>query len=326
MSPLQFTSWFRPQVWGGRRLQAVLGKPLPPEGRFGEAWDLSSQPLHISRVAAGPLAGQTLAELWSRLAPEWRGADAVSGQPFPLLVKWLDCHDQLSVQVHPDDAAAGRLLGDRCGKTEAWVVIHAEPDARIYAGLQPGVDASLLCAAIDDGTVARHLHAFQPQRGDVVFIPAGTVHAAGGGIVMAEIQQTSDATFRLYDWQRPGPDGQPRPLHLREALACIDWSRGPVDPVARLDLDAPADAEPQTLLECPYFAFRAVRLRSRAQRLSGEGVSILMTLAGAAEVESAAGAVALPLGATCLLPPSPDGWSVRPIDPAGATLLQTPIV
>ena len=143
MSPLSFTPFFRPQVWGGRRLESVLGKELPAEGRFGEAWDLSSQKLHVSRVAEGPHAGRSLDDVWREFQLNWHPS-ASPGSQFPLLIKWLDCDDLLSVQVHPDDVAARRLLDEPRGKTEAWVIVHAEPGSQLYAGLKAGIDRKTL--------------------------------------------------------------------------------------------------------------------------------------------------------------------------------------
>jgi mannose-6-phosphate isomerase len=321
MSPLTFVPHFRPQVWGGRRLETVLGKPLPAEGRFGESWELSDHKLHQSRVATGPLAGQTLAEVWRSDDP--RGASA-----FPLLVKWLDCDELLSVQVHPTDSLAQKLLNEPRGKTEAWVIVYAEPDARIYAGLKPGVDQAELESRLDEGTVADCLHSFAPVCGDVVYIPAGTVHAAGGGIVMAEVQQTSDATFRLFDWNRPGPDGKPRALHREQALACINWSAGPVNPLTRISLDAPSASSRRPILTCPYFAFELIDVANQPQRLRlpNDCWSIMMTLSGTLNVAADQDATTLKAGSTCLVPSSESGWHVSSQESGGAVALWVHLV
>lgn len=321
MTPLTFVPHFRPQVWGGRRLETHLGKSLPIEGRFGEAWDLSSQKLHVSVVAEGPHQGRTLTELWAEFGSDWLPGAAREPE-FPLLIKWLDCDELLSVQVHPSNASAQRLIQEPRGKTEAWIVLHAEPSARVYAGLKPGVRRDELESRMRDGSVARCLHEFTPQRGDVIFIPAGTVHAAGGGIVMAEVQQTSDATFRMFDWNRPGPDGRPRQLHIEQALECIDWARGPVDPVTRIELDAPSEADVQTILECPYFQFDIVRAGDRPQSLVSDSATIVMVLSGDVRI----GDRFLKSGSTALLPPSPEGWSFRAASPDVATVLQVHLI
>src|SRR5262249_51812411 len=156
---------------------------------------------------------------------------SASPDEFPLLVKYLDCADRLSVQVHPDDDLAPRLCGERHGKTEAWVVLEAEPTATVWAGLLPGVTRRDLESALPAGRVGDGLHFFTPQVGQFLFLPAGTVHATGGGILLAEVQQSSDATLRLWDWGRLGSDGRPRTLHVEQALQAIDWTRGPVAPI-----------------------------------------------------------------------------------------------
>jgi mannose-6-phosphate isomerase len=258
MDPLVFEPYFRPQPWGGRRLATVLGKPLPAEGRFGESWELSTHPHHESRVAEGPLAGASLADLCRDRAAEIFGdaRPAVPGQ-FPLLVKFLDCDELLSVQVHPNDAQARELLGEPCGKSEAWVVLAAEPTARIYAGFRPGVTRPQVERAAADGTIGSLLHSFTPRVGDCVYLPAGTVHAVGGGVLLAEVQQTSDATFRLYDWGRQGLDGRPRELHVEQALRCIDWAAGPVG----LAVQALSRAEVELLVRTEHFQIKRRTLR-----------------------------------------------------------------
>jgi mannose-6-phosphate isomerase len=255
--PLVFAPFFRPQVWGGRRLAEAFGKPLPPEGPIGESWELSVQPLHVSQVSEGPWAGTTLQQLWDERRGELLGAANSALPQFPWLIKWLDCRELLSVQVHPDDRTAQELLGEPFGKTESWVVVQADPTARIYAGLLPGVTREELSARSGDGTVAECLHSFVPHPGDCLHIPAGTVHAVGGGVLLAEVQQTSDATFRLFDWNRVDAQGNPRPLHLESALAAIDFSRGPVAPVVPQKSDS---QQPEMLVRCPYYTLERIRL------------------------------------------------------------------
>jgi len=251
--PLRFEPFLRPMVWGGRRLAAALGRPLPGDGPYGEAWLVSDHASHTSVAAGGPAAGRTLRDLMGHDRAALLGPAAASHSSFPWLIKLLDANDWLSVQVHPDDAAAARLWPGERGKTEAWFILDAAPGSRVYAGLKPGVDAARLRAALADGTVADCLHSFTPRPGDCLFLPAGTVHAVGGGVLMAEVQQTSDATFRLYDWGRVGTDGKPRKLHVEEALACIDWDAGPVTPIHVEGYGAQAPPARKRLAECRYF-------------------------------------------------------------------------
>jgi mannose-6-phosphate isomerase len=263
MGPLRFRPHLRPLVWGGRRLGEALGRHLPGPGPYGESWDVSDHAAHRSVVAEGPLAGRSLRELMETRRDDLLGP-AGHLAAFPWLVKHLDAADRLSVQVHPDDEQAARLWPGEIGKTEAWFVLDAAPDGRVYAGLKAGVDEATLRRAVADGTAADCLHSFRPRPGDCLFLRAGTVHAVGGGVLFAEVQQTSDATFRLYDWGRVDAQGRGRQMHVEESLACIDWSAGPVEPVRARGYPRPgepADPSPvsQRLASCRYFELDYVR-------------------------------------------------------------------
>ncbi len=287
MDPLVFESYPRPQVWGGRRL-AELGKALPA-GTYGESWEISAHPHHISHVIEGPLRGTTLAALWAGHARELYGSHREPPPRFPLLIKFLDCHEQLSVQVHPSDDIARALGADDAGKTEAWVILAVEPTARIYAGLKPGVTRTDLERHLALGTVADCLHSFVPQPADCLFLPAGMVHAVGGGVLMAEVQQSSDATFRLFDWNRPGPDGQPRQLHVEAALESIDWEAGPARPVVPEPMVAlPAGVSGEELVRCRYFELARFRPFSMFRQPYAGQLSIWLVLDGAAHLSSEA--------------------------------------
>ena len=271
-------------VWGGQRLGALLGRPLPGEGHFGEAWMLSAQPLHVSRVAEGPWKGSLLTDLWSSHAAEIAGQPQAAAGPFPLLIKFLDCRQLLSIQVHPNDQIARRLGAGEMGKTEAWIVLDAEPDGRIYAGLRQGTTREDLQRQLDAGTLAQSLQAISPNKGDCVFLPAGIVHAVGGGVLLAEVQQTSDATFRLFDWNRLGADGKPRTLHRDEALQSIDWSAGPVHPAVGSPLPGLAPGNRgQRLVACPYFTLDRFTLAAPSDLPSGR-LSIWIVIEGQVEL------------------------------------------
>ena len=224
---LRFEPILREALWGGRRL-AELGKALGGGENYSESWEIVDHGADQSVVVDGPLAGATLHDLVIRHGVSLLGRHQGRKQ-FPLLVKFLDCQRTLSVQVHPNDAQAARLNPPDSGKTEAWVIVATEPGSQIYAGLKPGVDRSELERAVAKGECEKCLHAFEPKAGDCVFIEAGTVHALGAGLLVAEIQQASDTTFRLFDWNRIDRDGRPRPLHIQESLDTIDYRRGPVD-------------------------------------------------------------------------------------------------
>jgi mannose-6-phosphate isomerase len=210
------------------------------------------------------------------------------------------------------------------GKTEAWIVLGVEPKGKIFAGLKPGVDRAVLERHLQLGTTDQCLHAFTPKPGDCIFLPAGTVHAVGGGVVMAEVQQTSDATFRLFDWNRVGTDGKPRALHLEESLASINWQAGPVHPVAGKRLnDLPAGAAGEQMVTCPFFQLTRYRLAKNVALPTGQAISIWMVLAGTAELSQTGGTYRRRFGQgeTVLLPVSagPCQWNVRDGE---ATLLE----
>jgi mannose-6-phosphate isomerase len=262
MYPLRFEPIYQYRLWGGRRLANLLAAPLPGDGPIGEAWILSDRPDHPSRVADGPLKGRTIAELMAQCPQQLMGKLAGRFPRFPLLLKFLDAHEMLSVQVHPSDAHRDLLPAGESGKTEAWVVLEAGTASRIYAGLKPGTTVDDLRRALAGGTVAEHLAYFAPKPGDGVFIPAGTVHTLGGGVVVFEVQQNSDVTFRLYDWDHvDAKSGQPRPLQVDQALACINYAAG-AGGLAAPVLEAATPVERERLFDCDRF--RLWRLRGES--------------------------------------------------------------
>jgi mannose-6-phosphate isomerase len=317
--PLRFEPILKELIWGGRRLESVLGKSLGPGDHYAESWELADHGDDVSRVAEGPLEGTGLRDLIRERGRELLGPALGPRDQFPLLVKFLDAHQALSVQVHPDDAL-GRKLADDNGKTEAWVVIHAEPGGLIYAGLRPGVTRDAFAAAIEAGTVEPLLHRFHPEPGDCILIPAGTVHAIGAGVVLAEIQQMSDATFRVYDWGRLGADGKPRPLHVAQALESTNYEAGPVDPV-RPEVEPARGGTRERLARCPYFAFERLRLEGRMAVGSAERFTILLGLGGTAEVWHGGAGARLGLGQTLLLPAALGECAIAPADAGEAVVL-----
>ncbi|MCH2180706.1 MAG: class I mannose-6-phosphate isomerase [Mariniblastus sp.] len=308
MHPLRFQPLFQRYLWGGSRLSTVLGKPSGPDS-CAESWEIADHHQFQSIVQGGPHDGKSLAELMHSsgndiVGPETFKAIHDSHVPeslrgrFPLLLKFLDANQNLSVQVHPDDKGAAHLPTPDLGKTEFWYVIHADPGAKIYAGLKAGVSAVDFRAAVEQGHVRETLHSFEPQAGDGIFIPAGTVHAIGAGLLIAEIQQASNTTFRVYDWDRVDSDGKPRPLHIEQAVRAIDFSMCPVTPVRR---NNHRQANSENLVECDKF--RICRWTSEEQPVdveigNDESFHVLMVTRGSIRV---AGEPAL-LGQTVLLP------------------------
>jgi mannose-6-phosphate isomerase len=243
------------------------------------------------------------------------GGGARKETPFPWLVKFLDACDWLSVQVHPNAEAVRRLRPGEGSKTEAWFVLEAQPGSRIFAGLKPGVDERALRARLTEGEVAACLHSFEPQPGDSVFLPAGTVHAVGGGVLIAEVQQTSDATFRLFDWNRRDAQGKGRTLHIEESLASIDWNQGPIRPVSVPGFAGPGKPpastadQRQLLARCPFFELEFVRAGGPFS-CGGDGrLHVVVVLNGAGSWE---GEIPLCLGQVWLLPASMKPGRIQP--------------
>ena len=300
MEPLEFSPLLKRARWGGRRLGTVLGKPIGSETDYAESWEIADHGGDQSIVAAGAFAGWTLARMVSERNREVFGRQAGLTQ-FPLLVKFLDAHDRLSVQVHPGNSLARQFDPEENGKTEAWVIVADRPGSVVYAGLREGVDRETLLSAVRDGTVENCLHRVPVLAGDCVFIPAGTVHAIGEGLLLAEIQQSSDITFRLDDWGRLGAGGQPRPLHVEQALQCIDFNRGPVDPVEPAPLQV-GEHRIEELARCPYFEIRRHITRREFTIATEDRCRILMMLHGHAQWRCGGVERELPHGRTLLLP------------------------
>lgn len=326
-APLQFQPFLRPLVWGGRRLGAILNKTLPGDGPYGEAWEISDHVSHHSVVSGGPFRGQTLRHLLESRPEEILGPGAKS-QVFPWLVKLLDAEDRLSVQVHPNDDAAARLWPGERGKTEAWFVLDAAPGSKIHAGLLPGVNEDTLRQALGAGRVADCLHEFAPRPGDCLFLPAGTVHAVGGGVLMAEVQQTSDATFRLFDWNRCDAQGRGRPLHVEQALQCIDWKRGPVRPIRTEGYPRTAASEiagdaTQRLVTCSFFTLDYLR-RAAPFSVGAGRMQVVIALHGMGRLDCADGPFTLKAGDSLLLPASMAPLILHPLGSLGLLVAGLP--
>ena len=299
--PLRFTPIYQYRLWGGRRLANWLKAPLPGDGPIGEAWLLSDRNDHPSRVADGPLSGRTIAELIEQAPQAMLGKKLGTSRRFPILLKFLDVQQMLSVQVHPADANADLIPEGESGKTEAWVVLEAEPAARIYAGLKAGVTAQNL-GALSTQTVNAALASFRPERGQAIVIEAGVVHSLGDGVVVFEIQQNSDVTYRLYDWDHIDPkSGRRRALQVEQALACIDLDQGPVRPIAPLAETAPP-CQRERLFDNRHFQV----WRHQAEAPFAVGAEneprVLVCLDGTGRIDQAGAMFAMERGIVMLLP------------------------
>lgn len=271
----------RPMPWGGTALARLYGKDLPAGGKIGETWEVADRPEGWSVVAEGPLAGTPIPDLYRR---DPRGLTGLADPPkrFPLLVKFLDAADWLSLQVHPDEEAARKLVVEP--KTECWVIVAARPDAFLYLGLAAGKRAEDLRAALAEGRPETALARVRVAAGDFLFVPAGTVHAIGPGIVLAEIQQNSDTTFRLSDWNRAGPDGKARPLHVEKGLSCVrsDPRAGKLSALTGRSGPYVMDG----LIECPAFSMNRLIFSGPHPLAPSPLVQCVGILAGSGTVRS----------------------------------------
>ncbi len=312
LPPLRLQPDFHERVWGGARL-----KPGAPS--IGEAWIVHEG----NRVAGGPFAGRTLAEVAEAEGPALLGrrAGAQSDGRFPLLIKLLDCHDWLSVQVHPNDEQAARLEGPgQFGKTEAWHILEAAPDARVISGLRPGTAPAQFEQAVRSGTLLEWLEYLPVKNGDTLFTPAGLLHALGPGLLLYEVQQTSDITYRVFDWNRPASAG--RALHVEQSLA-----------VTAVGLAGQASAEPSlpdggrtTLVECDYFALDLMRSEARPVDLdtSGDSFHALTLVEGAGVIAAPAWSEPLAQFETLVVPASAGPYRLEPRGACRALLSRVP--
>lgn len=249
---IRFESIYQTRVWGGRRLETRFGRILPDSRLpYGESWEISAREEADCRVRGGSLDGRRLSELWAD--PSLRrtifGEDAPEAERFPLLCKILDAREKLSIQVHPPASVAAALGGEP--KTEVWYIADADPGATLYVGVREGVDETRFRDAIATGRVESCVHALPVAKGQHLFLPSGRLHAIGAGLLIYEIQQSSDTTYRVYDWDRPGIDGRPRALHVEESLKCIDFTD-----------TAPAmgEVDGELLVHCEHFRLEKHRL------------------------------------------------------------------
>lgn len=293
--PLVFKPLVKARVWGGRRLQEEFGRePLDPSVPCGESWEIVDLPGESCVVAAGSLQGVTLTALVKRHRQWLMGEAPLLNGRFPLLLKLLDARETLSVQVHPDEAAARRLGSSP--KTEAWVVLDVQPGGCLYLGLREQTTPQAVRTACEDNSLEKLLCRVEVRPMDVIYIPAGTVHAIGGGLVLAEMQQASDTTYRLYDWGRMGLDGKPRPLHIEEAMESIDFEfkeDPPWRPRRKLG----------KVVESPAFIMEIVDLKDGEEYEVRVNCPVCaMCLVGAVTVSCGSKDVALQRGGVCLSP------------------------
>ena len=314
MYPLRFEPIYQYRLWGGRRLTELLTAPLPGAGPIGEAWLLSDRDDHSSKVADGPLKGSTIRQLLEQSPDQLLGKLAGRFRRFPVLLKFLDAHEKLSVQVHPEDGQKDYIPAGESGKSEAWVVLEAGPASRIYAGLKPGTTEDDLKRALASRAVADLLASFTPRVGDAVFVRAGTVHSLSG-LVVFEVQENSDVTFRLYDWDRVDPrTGKPRPLQVEQAVACIDFKQVAIGPVAPVVLEE-APVRRERLFHCAHFSVWRYTGQSPFTVGAAGTPRVLVCIAGEGELEHSGTNYPVGHGDVLLLPAEVGACSYRPHTP-----------
>jgi|SRR5688572_6033998 len=298
--PLTFRSIFKERVWGGRNLERLYHKALPPDCFIGESWEITDRPEGVSLIANGPLAGKSLRWLMEQHRKEILGSLAEPSGPFPLLIKILDAKDTLSLQVHPPAPIAAKLGGEP--KTEMWFITDATPEAAIYVGLKTGVTREEFERRIADGTVAESLHRVPVRAGDAMFLPSGRLHAIGAGNVIFEIQQNSDTTYRVFDWNRCGLDGKLRELHIAQSLASIDFNDFEPGLVAS-KYSRNETLKVRYVVDDPLFRVDACQVK-RGQRfhMRSEAMQILGIVRGDLKVSYGDHRLELKPGDFCLLP------------------------
>ncbi|QDT35335.1 type I phosphomannose isomerase catalytic subunit [Thalassoglobus polymorphus] len=307
MEPLQFHPIFKRYLWGGRRLGELLNKPIDTGDDYAESWEVADLPGDESVVASGQFAGQTIRQLLTTHREKILGihADRVR---FPLLIKFLDANRDLSIQVHPGQEMAQRYSEVTTGKAEMWVVLDAKPGSRVYAGLKRGVNKEQFSAAIKNGTVPDCMHIIDAKVGDCFFLKPGTVHSLGTGLLVAEIQQPNNITYRIDDWGRKGPDGKPRELHLELGLEATDFSTGPIAPLKPKPLGT--ETRSTELVNNEYFVVHQHRGEMTYEPADDQRAHVLMLLSGTASTTSTA-IGSLTKGETLVLPADRDRFSLQ---------------
>jgi mannose-6-phosphate isomerase len=281
MEALRFAPVLQERIWGGQALGRLFGRDLPSGAAIGESWEIVDRAEAQSVVRSGRYAGSTLRALLEAHGGDIMGPDWPAARAFPILVKWLDCRDRLSLQVHPPADRAAALGGEP--KTENWYIAEAAPGAALIVGLRPGVTRSQFERALAAGTLEECVSRFEVAAGDSILVRSGTVHAIDAGNVILEIQQNSDTTYRVYDWGRRGADGKPRRLHEREALESILWDQPELRPLH-------AGARTAVLAECPEFRIRQLPLAhgARVAFAAREQPRLVHVVRGSLQEESAA--------------------------------------
>jgi len=307
--PLLFEPVYKDYLWGGDKIIRTFNRD-EPEGVYAESWEVSDRKDGMSIVRNGFLQGKPLHEVVDTYGKQILGTN-VKGDVFPLLIKLIDSKQRLSVQVHPNDDTAAQFGGE--AKTEMWYVLDAEPGAGVFAGIQPGVDEAGFHRAMEDKRFKDILTRIPVQRGDAIFIPGGLVHAIDAGCLLLEVQQNSNTTYRIYDWDRVGSDGKPSPLHIKEELEVIRWDLTDTAKVPARELETPGANERSEVIECSYFRVERFLLKEPLSlHGKGETFRVIFTEEGDAKVDWDGSVAHLAAGTSCLVPATLETCTIAP--------------
>lgn len=307
--PFKFKTIYKDKIWGGQKIKTVLGKNFAPLPNCGETWELSGVPGNISEVSNGPLAGSTLNDLIEKHPEQLLGQRVFKkyGAEFPLLVKFIDAADDLSIQVHPDDTLARERHGS-FGKTEMWYIMQADEGATLISGFNQELDKASYKKAFDEGRLEEILNREVASAGDVFFLPAGRVHTIGKGLLLAEVQQTSDVTYRIYDFDRTDAQGNKRELHVKDSLDAIDYQKYDSYKTSYKRLDN-GRAE---VVKCPYFATNKLNLSSdfSVDYTQQDSFVIYVCLSGECQIQFEGGTESLGMGEVALVPAALGSYTI----------------
>jgi len=309
--PLRFKPVYKDYLWGGQEIIRKYQRDMPP-GVYAESWEITDRFDGMGVVSNGPLAGTSFRALVQRFGPQLMGTKATT-PAFPLLIKLIDAHEKLSVQVHPDDESARKFGGE--AKTEMWYVLAAQPGSALYCGLKPGVNRAALELAIRAHQVEDLLNRIPVQAGDAVYVPGGRVHAIDAGCLIFEVQQNSNTTYRVYDWDRVGLDGKARPLHITEALRVINWNDAGAAKVQPAQVIAQGGTQVERLLASPYFRVERFTLADPCTcRGDGGSFRVFFVMSGKLQITLEDRAENLTPGTTCLIPAAVTECPLDPVD------------
>jgi len=310
--PLRFDPVYKDYLWGGNHIPRIFSRDMS-DGIYAESWEISTHPDGATPIVNGPCTGKTLGDLLNEGKTDILGT-AVAGDDFPLLIKLIDARDMLSVQVHPNDGNAAEVDGDP--KTEMWYFLEGDSGAQVYCGLKPGIGKDEFLKAMENDTFADILQSIPAQKGDAVFVPGGRVHAIGVGCLILEIQQNSNTTYRIYDWDRVDADGNGRELHIDKAMQVINWDNHD---------DPHCQASGTTIQTCEYFQLDRFDFSEETERrTTGESFHALFVAEGTGKIHWDGGKEELAPGQSWLVPAAMGTYAICPNGPV-LQVLQTTV-